>query len=375
VASIRIRETKSGEERYVVYWRDPDGSSRERAYATLKQAEAFKKEIETDLARGEYVDPNAGRRKYQDWAAEWKTTLSTKKPKTIASYEEVLRTLVLPEFGGRRLNAIRPSQIRRWLGDLVDRGLSRSRIRQAFWVLSGSLKAAVLDDVIRRNPADRARDALPGARTERQARFLTHDEVRRLVESCEEPWRTLITLLPFSGVRWGEAAALRRGDPDLPGGKLVVSRAASEIAGRMTFHEPKSGRNREAVLPDFVAEMLATHMDRTTGCDDDLLFTDSRGGPLRASNFRNRVFKPACVRAGLDQPHPTIHDLRHTCASLMIADGADLTMVKEQLGHASLSVTQRYSHLYPGAREGVAARLDRRWRQSNRGDGVGMAAR
>jgi site-specific recombinase XerD len=97
------------------------------------------------------------------------------------------------------------------------------------------------------------------------------------------------------------------------------------------------------------------------------------GGPLRYSTFRTRVWKPAVAAAGL-QTSLSIHHLRHTAAALMIREGAHMELVRDQLGHSSIGVTQRYAHLYPGAAEEVAARLDRAYREGARWVGVGLGA-
>jgi integrase len=108
--------------------------------------------------------------------------------------------------------------------------------------------------------------------------------------------------------------------------------------------------------------------------DDDptaLVFTSPNGNPLRHSNFYSRVWRPAVLEA--DVPIGLrIHDLRHTAAAFMISEGADLLLVGRQLGHSSVTVTQRYAHLYPGAGEDLAARLDSRYQRAQE-ESVGFA--
>jgi integrase len=363
MASVKKFTLPSGETRWRVRYYDPKGDQKERRFRRKVHADRFARQMEVDRDRGDYIDPRLARQTYATWADGWIETLGGKKPKTRASYGEVLGSLVKPAFGRMQLRSIRPSRIRKWLGDLKESGLSPSRQRQAFWVLSGSLRAAVDEGILRRNPADQVRGDVPRARTLRKPVYLTVDEVETLAEAVGPRWSPLVLLLSYTGLRWGEAAALRRRRCDLENGQIVVAEAASEVGGEVQFHTPKSDRERTVPVPASIAGVLQGHLD---GMDDDspdaLVFVGKRGGAVRSSNFRNRAWKPAIRSVDLGGREPTLHDLRHTAASLMIAEGASMEMVREQLGHSSLAVTQRYAHLYPGVLEQVAHRLDRRRR-------------
>jgi hypothetical protein len=113
------------------------------------------------------------------------------------------------------------------------------------------------------------------------------------------------------------------------------------------------------VIPGFLREMLAAHLARNVARDpDSLVFTNAEGGPLRNSNFRSRVWRPALAAAGLPEDL-RIHDLRHTCAALLIAQGAHPKAIQAQLGHSSIQVTlDRYGHLFPDDMDGLATQLD-----------------
>jgi integrase len=113
------------------------------------------------------------------------------------------------------------------------------------------------------------------------------------------------------------------------------------------------------VIPGFLSEFIAEHLARDVSDDPDaLVFTTQEGKPLRNSNFRRRVWQPAVADAGLPDGL-RIHDLRHTCASLLIAQGAHPKAVQVHLGHSSIAVTMdRYGHLFPSDMETLAAALD-----------------
>jgi len=358
MASIKKITTKGGETRYVVRYRDPDGASRERRFRRKADAEEHGAGVLTDIARGDYLDPNAGRITFVNWSRKWIDSLGGKKPSTLATYEDVLKNLVNSEFGNKRLSSIKPMAIGKWMKTLEERGVSVSRRRQAFWVLSGCLKAAVDDDRIRRNPADRARQHVPSPRTERTPIFLTMEQVHRLASAVDPEHLPLVYTLALSGLRWGEVCAIRHADVNLDFGRIHVRESLSEVGGRLQFVSPKSGRERRVVVPRFLVDLLQVHLaERVDSGVDALVFVNSQGGAMRASNFRHRVWGPAVERAGL--PHKlTIHDLRHTSASLLIHLGAHLEMVRDQLGHSTIAVTQRYSHLYPAAIADISERLD-----------------
>jgi integrase len=110
-------------------------------------------------------------------------------------------------------------------------------------------------------------------------------------------------------------------------------------------------------LPRFLCEQLAAYLAERPHGPDDLVFTAPQGGPLREQKLVAGSFKPAAARAGL--PHRLrFHDLRHTCASLLIAQGASVKAVQAQLGHASATVTlDRYGHLFPDELPAARRRL------------------
>ena len=182
----------------------------------------------------------------------------------------------------------------------------------------------------------------------------------------EEGSGVLILFLAFSGLRWGEAAALRRGRCDLLRSQVHVREAVSEVGGQMYFGETKTGKNRTIVVPGFLRDRLAAHLAaRDTDGPEAFVFADSKGGPLRNSNWRRRVWEPACDVSGMPDGL-RIHDLRHTAASLAVSAGANVKAVQRMLGHSSASLTlDRYSHLFTEDLEALADRLDEVFSQQN----------
>ncbi len=370
MASITATTTSTGERRYRVRYRDPGGKTREKWFRRRVDADRFAATTEADMVRGQWIDPALSRVTLADWAEEWLAGKSHRKPKTFAGYESLLRVHVLPTFGQRELRQIRTNSVKQWLGQLQETGLSASRIRQAFQVLNSCMEAAVEDDRIAKNPARAARGSVPSPEN-REMLYLTHEQVQSLAAALPGQWRTLTLTLAYSGIRWGEAAALRRRHCLLLENKLHIMESLSEVGGKLHFGPPKSNKPRWVVIPGFLTEMLAKHLHgQPDGSADAFVFTSATGMPLRHSNFYSRVWRPAVKNAGLPAKL-RIHDLRHSAAAFMIDEGAHLELVRQQLGHSSITVTQKYAHLYPSATEDLAARLDDRYRRIQE-QGVGL---
>ncbi len=198
-----------------------------------------------------------------------------------------------------------------WVARLSLTGLGSSGIRQSVFVVSAALDHAVRSGRIRTNPARGL--GLPKIR-QRDYVFLTHGQLRDLAAEAEL-WRVFVLLLGYTGLRWGEATALRVCDIDLDRRRIDVRRAFSDVGGRVILGTPKSHHSRTVPIPRFLARELGSLITAKTA--DDLVFTMPGGSLLRLSNWRRAAFAPACQRAGLSARF-RIHDLRHTAASLAL---------------------------------------------------------
>jgi integrase len=339
----------------------PNGKQPSRSFATKAEAQRWLRAEIRKIDQGEWVNPAGGRLRYADHAEGWLDGLVGVKQKTRAGYQNLLHSRVLPVFGDHPLRHIRPANVRGWVAAMVDEGLSASRIRQAHQVLRASLDQAVTDGLIGRNPA--AGVKLPTPRP-KDMTVLTSEEVRRLAAEAEtrSPGAgTLITVLAFTGLRWGEVVALRVDSLNILRRQVNVRAAATEIGGRLVFGTPKTHRVRTVILPRAVADLLAAHL--AAKAPGDLVFTSPEGRPLRGGNFRKKVWKPATSIALPNTEDLTLHDLRHTAASLAISCGANIKAVQRMLGHKHASMTlDVYGHLYTEDLEDLANRLDERIR-------------
>jgi integrase len=151
-------------------------------------------------------------------------------------------------------------------------------------------------------------------------RFLTPAEVSRLASLIPEPYEALVNVLAYGGLRWGDAAALRRGRCQLLRARLQIMEPVAEVGGKFHFGPTKTYQHRSVAIPGFLGDLLAHHLAGSPDPRQALVFTPKAGGPLRHSNFRQRIWVPALKAAKLPLDL-RIHDLRHTCAAILIAQG------------------------------------------------------
>jgi len=342
-----------GDGRWVSYLRMPDGrkkffSGRNRDVVKERLAEAQRQAHAGQLVVGR----NQTVPQYLErWLAE--AVRHSVRPKTYMNYELCVRRL-LPLLGRVRLRTLEPEHIQHALGKLLDRGLAARTVRQVHMVLRCSLKQAVLWRLIPSNPSD----AVKPPRAERkEMRTLSEDEVRRLLAATTGTrHHSLWVFLVTTGVRLGEALAVRWADIDLVEGRATIRRAVQRQRGMgMVFVEPKSSRGRRTVsFPRETLEVLTAHrrdLDRERSQageqwqEYDLVFPSPVGRP-RDMTYLSFTFHRGLERAGL--PRLRIHDLRHTAATHLLNRGVHPKVVQDLLGHSTIAITlDTYSHVMP----------------------------
>jgi integrase len=300
---------------WVVSWR-VHGKYRSKSFARKADAEAFEASIEDATRnRGILIDPHDGRITVKDWSEEWlRIAGADLKPKTVAGYRSLLRSRIIPTFGRYPIADVGAGDVDAWIADMKFDGLSPSRVRQAHVVLSAMLDLAVRHDRITRNVA-RGAD-LPQLRP-REAPYFEPATVDRIIAAAPEPYRPFVAVQGVLGLRFGEAAALRRRCVDLLHRRLHVAESLAEISGELVFGKTKTHADRQVPVPPSVLHMLGAHLERAAHDPDALLFTSSRGFPLRYSRFRPTVWVPLLDRLRL--PRCGVHTLRHSAAARMIA--------------------------------------------------------
>jgi integrase len=178
-----------------------------------------------------------------------------------------------------------------WVSRLSLSGLGPSGIRQCVFVMSAALDHAVRGGRIRSNPARGL--GLPRPKR-RDYVYLTHGQVLVLAAEAGRG-RLLILVLAYTGLRWGEATALRVCDIDVDRSRVDVRRAFSDVGGRVVLGTPKSHQSRTVPLPRFLAEIVAAVAGKHA---DQLVFTMPGGSVMRLSNWRSSAFIPVRRRCG-----------------------------------------------------------------------------
>jgi integrase len=226
---------------------------------------------------------------------------------------------------------------------MMESGLSPSSVNATYRTFARIMATAEIDGLIGRSPCVGV--PLATETSHREMHFLDHNDVARLADAVEERYRALIYTAAYTGLRWGELAALRVDRVNFLRGTAHVVEALTEVNGRVQLGPTKTGAHRAVSLPRFLVEMLSEQVARHPS-PTGLVFTSAEGTPLRR-NFYRRHFKPAVVQAGLPEGL-RFHDLRHTCAAMLIAQGAHPKEMQERLGHSTIRLTfDRYGHLFP----------------------------
>lgn len=354
--SIEPYTLKGGETRWRARWRDPDThKSRERrSFRTKRDARAFLDSLNADILKGEYVDPRAGRVLVgalgPQWIAAHRNTWALSHWRAV---ESAWRLHVEPQWGKCRLNEIKPSGVQAWSDELAA-SYSHTTVGRCVGILSGICATAVGDGLMARNPCERVR--LPKKQRSKHP-YLTPEQLLALA-AASGTRAPIILVLGLCGLRYGELRALRVQDVDFDRNRITVARSATK-AGTVTVEKSTKGnRVRTVAMPTLVCDALRRQTEGKH--DDDLVFDDGHGGYIAyqcASGSGRGWFKRALQQAGLNPM--TVHDLRHTAASLMVQSGANVKTVQRTLGHASAAMTlDVYADLFDSELDAVASNID-----------------
>ena len=324
-------------------YRGPDGRVRGKSFKRKADAERWVRVGEASVVTGTWVDPAGGKTTFAAAVERWRPTTAALKPKSIDRHESSLTSHLLPRFGRRPIESIRKSDVRTLVADMAAAGSAPGTIRNTVSTLSVVLEVCVEDNLIASNPTDKVR--LPRA-ARQEMDFLTAVEVEMVARTIRGGYGPWVRFMAYSGLRFGEASALRMRDLDGPGASVMVRESMSEVRGVISFGPTKNYQRRRVTVPRSIIEDLIESVADRMFDSDALVFQAPRGGELRNGNMRARFWYPATDRA-LGR-RPRIHDLRHTAVALAIAQGAHAMAIKERMGHAEVTTTLgRYGHVLP----------------------------
>lgn len=380
MASIDRRVSKAtGQVTYQVRYRTPEGAPRAKSFRLKREADRFARDVEVAKDAGGFVDPQRSSVTVAEWVNTWLASKANLKPSSRERNASIIREHIEPRWSRTKLADLRHEAVQEWLNSIKR---SPATVRKAHRVLSQALDYAVKAHRLNRNPAKGV--SLPRVQ-HAEKRYLTHGEVDQLAELVGSEWRLLVLLLAYTGLRWGELAALKVCRLDLLRRRLIIAESVTPVSGVMTWGDVKNHERREVPIPKFLVADLEKQIEGKGS--DSLLFTGPRGGVLRSQTFQRAALNAAAEKLEICEPkldaagrtvtrrvkdadgrlvdvpvftkhlHP--HELRHTAASLAIASGADVKVVQQMLGHKSATMTlDLYGHLFPDRLDVVADAMD-----------------
>ncbi|MCT1619302.1 tyrosine-type recombinase/integrase [Janibacter hoylei] len=362
-----IYQRKDGRWTGAVYVLNRDGGRQRRQVYGRTRAEVAGKVADLLTLNRQHIPAAPVEMTVQQYAQSWLDRLGSSglKPATVSNYRWILGRHVLPNIGRHRLVALTPQHVRTLLLAVSQTGASPRTVQLSRAVLRSMLADAERDQLIHRNVAA----LVKGPRVEREEVVpWTADEAGQFLASLEgHRLRPLFAVGVALGLRKGELLALRWQDVDLDRGVMRV-RATVQRLGKgvgLVTGSPKTARSRRTLpLPQVLVDALREHRDAqelerketTSWHDAGLVFTTSKGTMIEPRNL-NRFLDEAIARAGLRRIR--FHDLRHTCASLLLAQGVSPRVVMEVLGHSQMSMTtDLYGHVMLSSLRSAADALD-----------------
>ncbi len=305
---------------------------------------------------------DAGGLKLWEYMDAWLLGVSdTVRETTFARYEQISRSHIKPSLGRVKLKNLTPAHVRGLHREKMDAGLSPRTVQYVHVTLNKALKQAVADGLVPRNVAAAVKAPRP---VKKEINPLSPAEARAFLEAADgEPLEALFVLAVSTGMRQGEILGLKWEDVDLDAGALRVRRSLAVTKDGPVLTAPKSARSRRRIkLTGGAVTALKRHRKdqleermRLAGLWEEhgLVFPNGTGGFMRKHTLTRGPFERVLRRARL--PRIRFHDLRHTCATILLSRGVHVKLVQELLGHATISITlDTYSHVLPGMDDGLA---------------------
>lgn len=369
MASVTPRRNRDGSVSWRVQARH-EGTIRQRTFIDRESADKFGLLVDRiGFAEADDILSRESRTEYtltawtEHYLDQSSGLLTGVEPSTRQGYQVIARKSFLKFMGDYPLDTIKKQDIGKWVAwqerQATGRGksvqpISAKTMRNYHALLSKVLGAAKEAGITKDNPAFRTRLSRGMAR---EAVFLSRDDFERLYNAFPDYYKPLVAFLVGSQCRWSEATALQwkhiNTDTTPPTIRVAQAwkKATKTEPARIDVPKTKRGRRTISVWPELIAAL------GEPGAPDDFVFTGRyKGNRLFYSPFR-KVWDIAIERSGLD-PRPTVHDLRHTGASWLIADGKSLAFIQARLGHESITTTvNTYGHLLPDAHTQMAASL------------------
>jgi integrase len=356
------------------YWRviiDAPTGTIQKKFISFDDAESWLTSTKRKIHDGSYKLDASKNITVDEYVSTWLAGKARASGRTKQRYATIIRNQISPLLGTKRLSTLATSDVRAWVSKLVEMGSTASTIQKAYATLKQIFRTAFEDELVRRNPV--VGIELPAVVRKEQT-ALTLEQLRALEEKCPSH-QALILVMGLMGLRLGEARALQVQDVDSTANQLTVRRGFThDESYRRVESTTKTKQVRVIPIPEVIQPLLAALV---SGQDSNSwVFRGERGDAINDGWFRKQVFAPAVRSLGLEGV--TVHNLRHTAASQLIASGTPITTVSRILGHTNIMQTlNTYGHYFQQDVETSMANLNAKYAaaRGSKGDEPKLYAR
>ncbi|MEV0678073.1 tyrosine-type recombinase/integrase [Actinosynnema sp. NPDC050436] len=371
----KIRRLPSG--RFQARYQGPDGRYHPapETFEREKDADRWLNTVETDIVRGDWTNPDAGKIELRVYAEVWikERDLAVR---TVELYEGLLRNHVGPKLGKVMLADLSPARVRQWRKELLTDGVGEVTVAKAYRFLRAVLNTASAPEerLLKHNPC-----TIKGGGKEQSPERPTAslEQVFAAADAILDRYRLVVLLATFGSLRFAEMVGLRRRDftrvTDEGVTFYVVKvdrQTVQPDSGELFDDDPKAKGKRPVTLPPFLTEEIQAHLSLFVGDDpDDWVFIGPKGGRPKRSNFWH-LWNAARAKAGMPEVH--LHDLRHTGNTMAAETGATLRELMDRMGHSSTRAALIYLHAREERGRKIAAGIDA---MVKAGKGTSTAAR
>lgn len=356
--------------RYRARYRGPDGRRHSAPVTFLSRldAEVWLATEDRRIGSGQWKPPTTTPPAELTFDQYAKTSIGRRKlrPGTEALYQKLLRLAILPTFGDLDLKQITTAQVTAWYTSMATTPTQQAN---AYGLFKSIMKDAVDEELIDRNPA-----RVKGGTQKRAAHdieILTIDQLQRYIAALPAARRVPLLLAGWCGLRSGEVRGLRVRDLDLPAGVVHVRQAVVRLRGQLIIQPPKTTAGvRDVAIPPHLLPALRKWMTSQKNRDPNALLFPAGDAvrPLNDSVLRDAHYK---ARKAIGMPKLTIHDLRHTSATLAAQQGATIAELQARIGHTTPNMALRYQHVAANRDKALAARISKMATETH---GVGQGA-
>ena len=347
-----VRKLPSG--RYQAsYWHLAVRHPAQQTFETKAEALAWLSSVETDIHRGRWIDPGAGKVLFGKYIDDWMTQRYDIRPRTRELYKSLIKRHLKPTFEKVPLTAITTASIRSWRATVAaDQPTTAAK---AYRLLRAVLMTATADGLIQANPCVIKRAGLERAP---ERKVPTLETLAAIADALDDRYRALVYTAALAGLRAGELSGLERRHVDLVHGTITVEQQAQVVVGQgRVLGPPKSDAGRRTVtMPTELVHVLDEHLATYVDADPSAtVFTGDKGAPITTQHW-SKKFREAADGVGATELH--FHDLRHLAGTLAAATGASTRELMARLGHSTPRASLIYQHATEQRDRQIAAGID-----------------